>query len=190
MRLLGMKGQPGLNLCFNCVFLVGICSLLSTEWSSLWCVKAPCLKLWLWTEKSTIPCTGGDSWMLLHCNNLPFLHMPMLTCCAFSSGFCLRTRAQHMCTTDGNSTPSCRFVFKVNKSAFFFFLVSVSFVVISALRGSRLRARRRPSGGQTTSGCLRTAPCGARLLLIHTSTVLTMTVTKRRTTRRAVRKAV
>lgn len=25
-----------------------------------------------------------------------------------------------MCTTDGNSTPSCRFVFKVTKSAFFF----------------------------------------------------------------------
>lgn len=49
------------SVCFNCVFLVGICSLSSTEWSSLWCVKAQCLKPWSWTEKSIIPCTGQRS---------------------------------------------------------------------------------------------------------------------------------
>lgn len=180
MRLLAIKGQASLNLCFNCVFLVGICSLLSTEWSSLWCVKAPCLKLWLWTEKSTIPCTGRCSWK---CNNTRYA-LPVFIYSTFSSGFCLRTRAQHMCTTDGSSTPSCRFVSNDNHQFW------LSLVRTSAVRDSPLRVRRRPSGEQMTSGCLRTAPCGAHLLSIHISTVLTMTATKRRRTTRAVRKAV
>lgn len=43
---------------FNCVFLVGICSLSSIEWSSLLCVRVPCLKPWSWTERSIISFTG------------------------------------------------------------------------------------------------------------------------------------
>jgi len=69
------------SVCFNCVFLVGICSLSSTEWSSLWCVKAQCLKPWSWTEKSTILCTGQR-----HCTSVTrylFKMLVVLACSGF-----------------------------------------------------------------------------------------------------------
>ena len=66
------------SVCFNCVFLVGICSLSSTEWSSLWCVKAQCLKPWSWTEKSIIPCTGQSSCTSEMLGFLSFQHLKRL----------------------------------------------------------------------------------------------------------------
>lgn len=52
-----------------------------------------------------------------------------------------------------------------------------------------LRAKRRPNGEQTTSGCSRTAPCGGRRRSTRTSTARTTTATKRTRKRRAPRRA-
>lgn len=183
MRLLAIKGQASLNLCFNCVFLVGICSLLSTEWSSLWCVKAPCLKLWLWTEKSTIPCTGRCSWK---CNNL-YLCMCLYSYILLFPQVSVWEPEPSTCVLQMEALlHPAGLSFKWQKSV----LASPSLVGTSAVCDSPLRVRHRPSGEPMTSGCLRTAPCGAHLLSIHISTVPTMTATKRTTTTRAVRKAV
>lgn len=92
-----------------------------------------------------------------------------------------------MCTTGGSFTPSCRLDFQMTKIGFGAAAESGG---DAPVRDSPFRARRRPSGERMTSGCLRTAPCGARLLSIHISTVLTTTATKTRRTTRAVRKAV
>lgn len=178
-----MKGPASLNLCFNCVFLVGICSLLSTEWSSLWCVKAPCLKLWLWTEKSTIPCTGRCSWK---CNN-PYLCMCLYSCIILFPQVSVWEPEPSTCVLQMEALlHPAGMSLKWQNSV----LSSLSLVGASAVRNRPLRVRRRPSGEQMTSGCLRMAPCGAHLLSIHISTVLMMTATKRRRTTRAVRKAV
>lgn len=119
------------SICFNCVFLVGICSVSSTAWSSLWCVKGPCLKLWSWIGRSITRCTGMHffssldliihllAWnpthqLLAWTNNLVIscfaqrrLSNPIISHfqskCGSSIGFSLKTRALLTCITDGSS---------------------------------------------------------------------------------------
>lgn len=114
--------------------------------------------------------------------------------CLFMTGFYLRTRAQHMYTTDGSSTPYCRLVFYLEKSCKIsggsshstkFLLFINVFTVIYYF----LRVNHQPNGEQMTLGCLKMALCGAHLLLIRTSMVLTMTVRRRKMKRRPIRKA-
>ncbi len=113
-----------------------------------------------------------------------------------------------MYTTGGSSTPYYRFDFCVclcTKSAQGFSGIQPTLekkkpkiswdrsparlILILTVNYYLLRVKHQPNGEQTTLGCLRMAPCGVRLLLIHTSMVLMMTVRKRRKKRKPARKA-
>lgn len=100
------------------------------------------------------------------------------------AGFCLRTRVQHMFTTDGSCTQSCRW--GVHKIAV---IVEQEFRERFGEINGALRAKLRPNGERTTSGCSRTAPCGGRRRSTRTSTAPTMTATMRTRRRRVSRRA-
>lgn len=198
--------QSGLSesVCFNCVFLVGICSLSSTEWSSLWCVKAQCLKPWSWTEKSTIPCTG-------QCNFASVMYSFFIILVVFAKLWCISSCLWFSSSRFlfENQSPAhvyyrwklysilqvwflcCKFHWyssDIKEKCIMFWDHSPAVLILTV--NDLLRVKHQSNGKRRTLGCLRMAPCGVRLLLIHTSMGLMMMARKRRKRRRAARKAV